>query len=101
MSPVEVRQFEGLTYVAWSRLPAAPPGPPVDRPGEVDDRVVEVDHRVVEVDPLSAHLAEVVAAAHVDGRPVGRRTVARELGVTEYRAGQLLARTNGSGRGTA
>ena len=57
---------------------------------------------VGEVDPLAARTAELLNAAHAQGRPAGRRTVARELGVTEYRAGQLLARTtnNGNGRHT-
>ena len=84
-----------------------PPGiePVVDGPDEVDDPAVEpaveVDEpegdRVSEVDPVSARIAELVSAARTEGRPVGRRTVARELGVTEYRAGQLLARTNDNG----
>ena len=52
---------------------------------------------VVEVDPMAARIAELVSAARIEGRPVGRRTVARELGITEYRAGQLLAHTNGTG----
>jgi len=69
--------------------------PVVDGPGEVDEPEVEP---AVEPDPVSARIAELVSA---EGRPVGRRTVARELGITEYAAGQLLARTNGSGRGTA
>jgi hypothetical protein len=66
--------------------------PVVDGPGEVDEPAVEVD-------PVAARIAELVSAAHTEGRPVGRRTVARELGVTEYRAGQLLARTNTNGDG--
>ena len=69
--------------------------PVVDVPGEVDDPAVEP---AVEMDPVAARIAELVGT---EGRPVGRRTVARELGITEYAAGQLLARTNGSGRGTA
>ena len=67
--------------------------PVVDRPVEVDEPAVEP---VVDVDPVATRLAELVGA---EGRPVGRRTVARELGITEYAAGQLLARTNGSGSG--
>jgi len=79
--------------------------PVVDVPGEVDEPAVEpaveVDARVGEVDPVAARIAQLVDAARTEGRPVGRRTVARELGVTEYRAGQLLARTdNGDGRHT-
>jgi hypothetical protein len=81
--------------------------PVVDGPDEVDEPAVEpaveVDEpegdRVSEVDPVSARIAELVSAARTEGRPVGRRTVARELGVTEYRAGQLLARTNNNGNG--
>jgi hypothetical protein len=71
----------------------------VDQPGDVADPVRE---SAPEVDPLSAAVADLVDAARAEGRPVGRRTVARELGVTEYRAGQLLARTtnNGDGRHT-
>ena len=68
--------------------------PVVDGPGEVDEPEVEP---AVEPDPVAARIAELVGT---EGRPVGRRTVARELGITEYAAGQLLARTNGSGRGT-
>ena len=85
------------------------PGEVVDVPGEVVnpavEPAVEVDDpagdRVSEVDPVAARIAQLVDAARTEGRPVGRRTVARELGITEYAAGQLLARTNGSGRGTA
>jgi len=66
--------------------------PVVDGPGEVLEPVVEPD-------PLGTAVAQLVGAAHAEGRPVGRRTVARELGVTEYRAGQLLARTNHNGDG--
>jgi len=63
--------------------------PVVDVPGEVAEPVAEVD-------PVATRIAELVGA---EGRPVGRRTVARELGVTEYRAGQLLAWTNDNGNG--
>jgi len=67
--------------------------PVVDGPGEVLEPVVEPD-------PLGTAVAQLVGTAHAEGRPVGRRTVARELGVTEYRAGQLLAaRTNDNGDG--
>ncbi|MGH3980156.1 MAG: DUF2637 domain-containing protein [Pseudonocardiaceae bacterium] len=47
------------------------------------------------VAPLAARLAAMVAIGRDTGRPVGRRTVARELGVSEHRATQLLAATNG------
>ena len=77
--------------------------PVVGHPGGVDEPAAPVSatavERAVEVDPLGAAVAELVGAAHAQGRPVGRRTVARELGVTEYRAGQLLARTNTNGDG--
>jgi len=80
--------------------------PVVDVPGEVVDPVGEnppagdpVVDRVSEVDPVAARIAQLVDAARTEGRPVGRRTVAREFGVTEYRAGQLLARTNDNGNG--
>ena len=85
------------------------PHPVIDQPSEVDDRMTPAGAtaggpagEVGEVDPLAARAAELVDAARVEGRPVGRRTVARELGVTEYRAGRLLARTtnNGDGRHT-
>ncbi len=66
--------------------------PVVDGPGEVDEPAVEVD-------PVAARIAQLVDAARTEGRPVGRRTVARELGITEYAAGQLLARTNTNGDG--
>ncbi len=62
----------------------------------LQQRRVPVVEPAVEVDPVAARIAELVGT---EGRPVGRRTVARELGITEYAAGQLLARTNGSGSG--
>jgi len=68
----------------------------VDVPGDAVEPAVEP---AVEVDPVAARIAQLVDAAHTEGRPLGRRTVARELGVTEYRAGQLLARTNDNGNG--
>ena len=71
--------------------------------GQADEMAEPVSTAVdPPVDPLAARAAELVDAAHAQGRPAGRRTVARELGVTEYRAGQLLARTtnNGDGRPT-
>jgi len=80
--------------------------PVVDGPGEVVEPAVEpavevvepAGDRVSEVDQVAARIAQLVGA---EGRPVGRRTVARELGITEYAAGQLLARTdNGDGRHT-
>ena len=82
------------------RVPVAGPAgqdppagdPVVDDPGEVDDPVGEID-------PVAARIAELVGAAHAQGRPLGRRRVARELGVTEYRAGRLLARANHNGDG--
>ncbi|MGH4021850.1 MAG: hypothetical protein ACRDT0_21970 [Pseudonocardiaceae bacterium] len=46
-------------------------------------------------DPLAARVAAMVATGRDTGRPVGRRTVARELGVSEHRATRLLAATNG------
>ncbi|MDQ3987764.1 MAG: DUF2637 domain-containing protein [Actinomycetota bacterium] len=81
----------------------SPAAHPVDDdPGEVVEPVSPVVDRpvepVVEVDPMAARIAELIHAAHTEGRPVGRRTVARELGISEYRAGQLLARTNTNGR---
>jgi len=79
------------------------PGPVVGHPGGVDEPAARVGATAVEpaleVDPLGAAVAELVGTAHAQGRPVGRRTVARELGVTEYRAGQLLALTNTNGDG--
>jgi len=60
----------------------------------VDDDLGDVDEQAVEVDPPTARIAELVRTAHTEGRPVGRRTLARELGVTEYRAGQLLTAAN-------
>ena len=88
------------------RMPAAGPVvEPVERVVEdppSPDLVVDVDEPVEpapEVDPLAARAAELVDAAHAEGHPAGRRTVARELGVTEYRAGQLLARTANNGMG--
>ena len=69
--------------------------PPTPHPGV--DEPDEVAEPVVEVDPMTARIAELTSAARAEGRSVGRRTVARELGVTEYRAGRLLARTNSNG----
>ena len=92
-TPVEVRRVGNLTYVERCRLPVALVSRQVDQVGEVADQPGEVD-------PLSAAVAKLADTAQAQGRPLGRRTVARELGVTEYRAGQLLARTNRTGRGT-
>ena len=79
------------------------PYPVVDGPGGVDEPAAPASatavEPAVEIDPVAARIAELVGAAHAQGRPVGRRTVARELGVTEYRAGKLLARTNHNGDG--
>jgi len=80
--------------------PPTPPHPVADQPGEPVDPVADlVRESAPEVDPLGLRIAELVDAGRTEGRPVGRRTVARELGVTEYRAGQLLARTNSNGNG--
>ena len=91
-TPVEIRQVGTLIYIERCRLPVALVNRPVDQVGEVADQVGETD-------PLAARLAELVGAAHAQGRPIGRRTLARQLQITEYRAGQLLARatTNGTG----
>jgi Protein of unknown function (DUF2637) len=62
--------------------PVAPIGPLVSPP-------------VAPVDPLAVRVAALVASGREAGRPVGRRTVARELGVSEHRASQLLAASNG------
>ncbi len=88
------------------RMPAADPAgevaepvaedPPTPHP--VGESMSPVDATPVgEVDPMAARIAELTSAARAEGRQVGRRTVARELGVTEYRAGRLLARTNTNG----
>lgn len=56
--------------------------PPTDR--------VLVGDRVGEADELAARTRELVHAARVTGRPLGRRRVARSLGVSEHRARALL-----------
>ena len=74
--------------------------PAGDQVGDHPDRVEPVSVPVGETDPLAARLAELVGAAHAQGRPVGRPTVARELGVSEYQAARLLLAhtdTNGTG----
>ena len=71
------------------------PDPVAVQAGDVDEPVKPSP----DLDPLSAAVADLVDAAHAQGRPAGRRTVARELGVTEYRAGRLLARTTNNGNG--
>ena len=107
-SPVEVRAVGTLIYVERSRiyvercrLPVVLVSHPVDQPGEVVDQVAAPVDQVGETDPLAARLAELMGAAHIEGRPApGRRAVARELNISEYRAGLLLARaatTNGTG----
>jgi len=90
--PVEVHRDGNLTWIQWPRLPIALVSQPGDQAGDAVDQAGEAD-------PVAARLAELVSTARAEGRPLGRRSVARELGVSEYRAGQLLARTNG--RGTA
>lgn len=71
--------------------------PPTGHPA--DDEPDAPVQPVADVDPVGARLAELVGAARAEGRPVGRRTVARELGVTEYKAGLLLAQTSSNGTG--
>jgi len=75
--------------------------PVVDRPGEMVEPVAPAGDPPVEpvaaADPLTERLAALLDTAHTERRPVGRRTVARELGVTQYQAGRLLARANGNG----
>ena len=93
-TPVEIRQIGTLIYVERCRLPIALVSRPVDQPGEVDTHPGEVADQVGETDPLAARLAELVGAAHAQGRQVGRRTVARHFGITQHRARQLLARAN-------
>ena len=61
----------------------------------VEPRTSPIPER--KTDPLLARTAQLVAAARADGRPAGRRTIARKLGVSEHQAAQLLARANGSG----
>jgi hypothetical protein len=86
-TPVEVRQVGTLIYVERCRLPVALVSHPVDQVAAPVDQVGETD-------PLAARLAELVGAAHAEGRQVGRRTVARHFGITQHRARQLLARAN-------
>ena len=87
------------------RVVEDPPSPdPVDdQAGDVDESGSPAADESVEpaldLDPLTARTAELVDAAHAEGRPVGRRTVARELQISEYKAGQLLARTTNNGMG--
>lgn len=57
-------------------------GPPTDR--------VPAGDRVGEADQLVTQVRELAMAAQATGRPLGRRRVARELGVSEHRAKALL-----------
>jgi hypothetical protein len=53
--------------------------------------------RVGEADQLAARTRELVHAARATGRPLGRRRVARELGVSEHRAKALLSLVGAGG----
>ncbi len=77
---------------AW-RPVAATPSPALG-PARVEPRAASTP--APDPDPLVARAAELVAAARANGRPAGRRTIARKLGVSEHQATQLLARANGS-----
>ncbi|HEX2297703.1 MAG TPA: hypothetical protein VHH34_04155 [Pseudonocardiaceae bacterium] len=86
--------------------PSATPRPPADR--EPDGRPVPSDDGsdsgtpVGPDDPMVDRVRAMVAQVRPPDRPPGRRTVARELAVSEYRAGQLLAQvTNHHHNGTA
>jgi hypothetical protein len=82
----------GQTFRAWRslvlELTALPPGPDSDGP--------DPDGPDPAGSPAAGELTErarqLVATAE---RPVGRRTLARELDITEYQARQLLPRING------
>ncbi|HEX2296897.1 MAG TPA: hypothetical protein VHH34_00010 [Pseudonocardiaceae bacterium] len=87
-------------------IPPPAPRPPIDR--EPDGPPVRTDEgsdsgaSVEPADPLVDQVRQMVAQVRPPDRPPGRRAVARELDVTEYRAGQLLAQvTNHHHNGTA
>jgi len=67
--------------------PVGEPGPPTTAPGDDEERDLMVRAR------------EVLAAA--DGRPLGRRALARELGCTEHRARTVLDAVSGNGTSAA
>lgn len=50
-------------------------------------------------DDLTRRVRELLAAGRQQGRPVGRRALARELDVSEHEARRLLAASNGTGGG--
>jgi len=72
---------------------------PGDDPGGVGEPTAPAGEPVAALDPVSDRLAELIDTARAEGRPLGRRVVARELGITEHQARGLLARTNGNGTG--
>ena len=70
---------------------------PGDEPGAVGEPTAPTGVPVGVVDPVDTRLAELVSTAHAEGRPLGRRAVARELDISEHQARGLLARANGHG----
>jgi len=72
----------------------APAGEPVGEPGEATTAPGDHHNADAEAD-LIARAREVIAAA--DGRPLGRRALARELGCTEHRARTVLDAASGNG----
>lgn len=79
--------------------PAATPRPPVDQepptaPVTTDEGPVSSAPQPDPVppdDPVVAQVRDMVTAAQREGRPVGRRPVAKALGVSEHQASLLLA----------
>ena len=98
VEPVDALPVEVGVPVVESSPTSHPVGDsPVEPVEPVGEAPVEVAEPVGETDPLNAHLTELLRTARTEGRTLGRRTVARELGVTEYRAAALLANNNGTG----
>lgn len=98
--PIEVRRFEGITYVSWSRFPVPPA--PVD-PEPVADPTLVADRRQAsegETTPDADLIERVLRAVDVDGRTPGRRALAREFGVTEHKIRTILDHAATNGRGT-
>ncbi|MGH4013179.1 MAG: DUF2637 domain-containing protein [Pseudonocardiaceae bacterium] len=103
-SAAALRHPEAVDHPGEPSPTRQPPGdqdPPEAPAGDCDDSTGGGSSPTPEPpdDPLVDRVAALVAA-RPPGRPPGRRTVAQELDLSEYRAGQLLAQVTGH-NGTA
>lgn len=83
--------FELLRSLMAAGHPPAPAVAPAPVPAVVADPPRQIEAGDGEPDGLLQHAATLVAESEKTGKRIGRRALARELGVTEYKARDLLA----------